>query len=422
MRAAIAAVGSELLGSDRLDTNSLRLTEALERHGVELRRKVVVGDDREELARVLRTLAAEHELVLVTGGLGPTTDDVTREAAADALGWTLRLDERLAAAIEERFRAFGRRMPAVNRRQAMVPVGPPGGGPESSAEVIPNPRGSAPGLRLDAPGGATLFLFPGVPAELEGMIEDRLVPWLAERSGGARRERVALKVASLTESDVEERIAPAYDEFGKEAITVLAGGGEVTVRAVAGGPEAERRSRLAAMAKRLAGLLGDAVYTDRENEALEAVVGRLLCERGLTLATAESCTGGLVAERLTRVPGSSGYFVGGVVAYSDAVKTALLGVPAALLAEHGAVSEPVARAMAEGARRALGCDWALAVTGVAGPGGGSDEKPVGTVDLAWAGPGGATDHRRVRFLGARERVRALSAQAVLEGLRRRLLA
>ena len=418
MRAAIAAVGSELLGSDRLDTNSLRLTEALERHGVELRRKVVVGDDREELARVLRTLAAEHELVLVTGGLGPTTDDVTREAAADALGWTLRLDEGLAAAIEDRFRAFGRRMPAVNRRQAMVPVG----GPEGSAEVIPNPRGSAPGLRLDAPGGATLFLFPGVPAELEGMIADRLVPWLAERSGGARRERVALKVASLTESDVEERIAPAYDEFGKEAITVLAGSGEVTVRAVAGGPEGTRRPRLAAMAERLAGLLGDAVYTDREDEALEAVVGRLLSERRLTLATAESCTGGLVAERLTRVPGSSAYFVGGVVAYSDAVKTAFLGVPAALLAEHGAVSEPVARAMAEGARRALGSDWALAVTGVAGPGGGSDEKPVGTVDLAWAGPGGATDHRRVRFLGARERVRALSAQAVLEGLRRRLRA
>jgi nicotinamide-nucleotide amidase len=418
MRAAIAAVGSELLGSDRLDTNSLRLTEALERHGVELRRKVVVGDDREELARVLRTLAAEHELVLVTGGLGPTTDDVTREAVADAMGWTLRLDEGLAAAIEDRFRAFGRRMPAVNRRQAMVPVG----GPEGSAEVIPNPRGSAPGLRLDAPGGATLFLFPGVPAELEGMIADRLVPWLAERSGGARRERVALKVASLTESDVEERIAPAYDEFGKEAITVLAGSGEVTVRAVAGGPEAERRPRLAAMAERLAGLLGDAVYTDREDEALEAVVGRLLSERRLTLATAESCTGGLVAERLTRVPGSSAYFVGGVVAYSDAVKTAFLGVPAALLAEHGAVSEPVARAMAEGARRALGSDWALAVTGVAGPGGGSDEKPVGTIDLAWAGPGGATDHRRVRFLGARERVRALSAQAVLEGLRRRLRA
>ncbi|HUP42628.1 MAG TPA: CinA family nicotinamide mononucleotide deamidase-related protein [Thermoanaerobaculia bacterium] len=422
MRAAIAAVGSELLGSDRLDTNSLRLTEALERHGVELRRKVVVGDDREELARVLRTLVAEHELVLVTGGLGPTTDDVTREAAADALGWTLRLDEGLAAAIEERFRAFGRRMPAVNRRQAMVPVELPEGGPERSAEVILNPRGSAPGLRLDAPGGATLFLFPGVPAELEGMIADRLVPWLAERSGGARRERVALKVASLTESDVEERIAPAYDEFGKEAITVLAGGGEVTVRAVAGGPEAERRPRLAAMAERLAELLGDAVYTDREDESLEAVVGRLLSERRLTLASAESCTGGLVAERLTRVPGSSGYFVGGVVAYGDALKTALLGVPAALISEHGAVSEPVARAMAEGARRALGSDWALAVTGIAGPGGGSDEKPVGTVELAWAGPGGATDHRRVRFLGARERVRALSAQAVLEGLRRRLRA
>jgi nicotinamide-nucleotide amidase len=429
MRAAIVAVGTELLGPDRVDTNSLRLTESLEAHGAELRRKVVVGDDREELAAVLRALAAEHDLVLVTGGLGPTTDDVTREAAADALGWTLRMDEDLARAIEERFRAFGRRMPAVNRRQAMVPVVPPGDGREGGAEVIPNPRGSAPGLRLEAPGGTTLFLFPGVPAELEGMIEDRLAPWLAQRSGGARRERVALKVASLTESGVEERIAPAYAEFGKEAITVLAGAGEVIVRAVAGGPQAERRARLATMTERLAALLGDAVYSRREAETLEEVVGRLLAERGVTLATAESCTGGLLSERLTRIPGSSAYFVGGAVTYSDALKTRLLGVPEPTIAEHGAVSEPVARAMAEGVRRELGSDWGVAITGIAGPGGGSEEKPVGTVFLAWAGPpaeagsarGAATGCRCLRFLGVRERVRALSAQGALEGLRRRLL-
>jgi nicotinamide-nucleotide amidase len=442
MRAAIVAVGSELLGPDRLDTNSLHLTEVLEAHGVELRRKVVVGDDREELAAVLRSLAAEHDLVLVGGGLGPTTDDVTREAAADALGWTLRLDEDLVREIEERFRAFGRPMPAVNRRQAMVPVG----GPEGSAEVIPNPRGSAPGLRLQAPARATLFLFPGVPAELEGMVADRLVPWLAERAGGARRERVTLKVASYAESEVEERIAPAYEEFGKEAITVLAGAGEILVRCVAGGADAERRARLAAMEERLAALLGPGVYARREDETLEAVVGRLLAGRGETLATAESCTGGLLAERLTRVPGSSAYFLGGVVSYSDRLKTELLGVPAAMIREHGAVSEPVARAMAEGARERLGADWAVAITGVAGPGGGSEEKPVGTVYLAWAGPaveaGSETDGegapggggravaeiapgtacRRLRFLGSRERVRALSAQAALEGLRRRLLA
>ena len=426
MRAAIVAVGSELLGPDRLDTNSLRLTEVLEAHGVELRRKVVVGDDREELAAVLGSLASEHELVLVGGGLGPTTDDVTREAAADALGWTLRLDEDLVREIEERFRAFGRPMPAVNRRQAMVPVPAPSDGPGCSVEVIPNPRGSAPGLRLQAPGGTTLFLFPGVPAELEGMVADALGPWLAERAGGARRERVTLKVASYAESEVEERIAPAYEEFGQEAITVLAGAGEILVRCVAGGPDAERRARLAAMEERLAALLGPAVYARREEETLEAVVGRLLAGRGETLATAESCTGGLVAERVTRVPGSSVYFLGGVVSYSDRLKAELLGVPAATIREHGAVSEPVARAMAEGARERLGADWAVAITGVAGPGGGSEEKPVGTVYLAWAGPAveaeSGTASRRVRFLGSRERVRALSTQAALEGLRRRLLA
>lgn len=413
MRAAIVAVGSELLGPDRLDTNSLLLSGTLEEHGVELRRKVVVGDDREELAGVLRDLLAAHELVLVTGGLGPTTDDITREAAADVLGRTLRLDEGILRAIERRFQAFGRDMPEVNRRQAMVPDG--------GTEVLPNPRGTAPGLRLDAPGGATLFLFPGVPRELEGMIGDRLAPWLAGRSGGARRERVALKVASLTESAVEERIAPAYEEFGREAIAVLVGSGEITVRAVAAGPEEERRRRLEAMSDRLAALLGDAVYTRREDDTLEAVVGRLLAERGETLATAESCTGGLVAERLTRVPGSSDYFLGGAVTYSDRLKADLLGVPDALLAKHGAVSEAVARALAAGARRSLGADWSVAVTGIAGPGGGSEEKPVGTVHLAWGRPDGEVDHRRLRFPGERERIRGLSAQAALEGLRRRLL-
>jgi len=414
MRAAIVAVGSELLGPDRLDTNSLLLTGVLEAHGVELRRKLVVGDDRDELAGVLRDLVAAYDLVLVTGGLGPTTDDVTREAAADAMGRTLCLDEAVLATIEERFSAFGRQMPAVNRRQAMVPDGP--------AEVLPNPRGSAPGLRLDVPGGAALFLFPGVPRELEGMVAERLVPWLALRSGGARRERIALKVASMAESAVEERIAPAYDEFGKEAITVLAGSGEITVRCVAGGPEEERRARLREMEERIAGLLGDSVYTRQEDDTLEAAVGRLLLERGQSLVTAESCTGGLVAERLTRVPGSSGCFLGGAVVYTDRLKTSLLGVPEAMLAEHGAVSEPVARAMAEGARRHLGADWAVAITGIAGPAGGSEEKPVGTVHLAWAGPDGTVDHRHVRFPGSREWVRALSAQAALEGIRRRLLA
>jgi nicotinamide-nucleotide amidase len=418
MRAAILAVGSELLGTDRLDTNSLRLTAVLERHGVELVAKEVAGDDRGRIAGALARMAAECDLVLVTGGLGPTADDLTREGAADAFGLDLALDEEVLAAIEARFRSFGRAMPAVNRRQALVPAG---------AAVLANPRGSAPGLRLAA-GGATLFFFPGVPHELEGMIAADLEPWLAARSGGGALEAGVLKVACLPESEVEERIAPAYAEFGREAITVLAHPGEVELHFRARGAAAERRARVAAIAARLRALVGPAVYAAEPAATLEAVTGALLAAAGRTLATAESCTGGLVAERVTRVPGSSGWFAGGVVAYSNALKERLLGVPAELLAEHGAVSEPVARAMAEGARARLGADFGLAITGVAGPAGGTPDKPVGTVHLALAGPaadgGGAAEaeHRRVRFPGDRTRVRALSAQLALELLRRRLLA
>jgi nicotinamide-nucleotide amidase len=418
-RAAILAVGSELLGTDRLDTNSLRLTAALERHGFELVAKEVAGDDRGRIARALARLAAECELVLVTGGLGPTADDLTREGAADAFGLELALDAGVAAEIEARFRSFGRAMPAVNRRQALVPAG---------AEVLANPRGTAPGLRLAA-GRATLFFFPGVPHELERMIAADLEPWLAERGGGGGLETGVLKVACLPESEVEERISPAYGEFGREAISVLARPGEIELRFRAAGTAAERRARLDAIAARLAALVGRAVFAAEPEATLESVAGELLAAGGRTLATAESCTGGLVAERITRVPGSSGWFVGGVVAYSNELKRRLLGVPAELLAAHGAVSEPVARAMAEGARARLGADFGLAITGVAGPGGGAPDKPVGTVHLALAGPAAAgvgdaaeVEHRRVRLPGDRAMVRALAAQLALEMLRRRLLA
>jgi nicotinamide-nucleotide amidase len=411
MRAAILAIGSELLGTERLDTNSLRLTAVLDRHGVELRKKAVVGDSEEELAVEVRNLLARVDLVLVTGGLGPTADDVTRPAVAAALGRGLHLDPEVLATLEERFRSFARRMPEVNRRQAEVIDG---------AVVLPNPRGTAPGLRVDAD-GVTIFLFPGVPYEMEGMIADQLEPWLAERSGGIARESVTLKIAGLPESEVEERIAPAYDEFGRESITILASLGEIKLIATAAGPEEERAGRLAAMAERLATLAGSAVYTRQAEETLEKVVGDLLRQAGATLATAESCTGGLLAERLTRIPGSSDYFPGGVVTYSNAQKTRLLGVPEELLAEHGAVSEPVARAMAEGVRRALGTDYGAGITGVAGPGGGSEAKPVGTVHVAVAGPGGQVVHRRFRFPGDRERIRWFASQLALEMLRRLLL-
>jgi len=426
MRAAILAVGTELLGTDRLDTNSLRLTETLERHGVELVAKGVVGDDEASIGGEVDRLLGLAGLVLVTGGLGPTADDVTREAVARALGRTLDYDEAVAARIEEKFRGFGMRMPEVNRRQANVPRG---------AVLLDNPRGTAPGLRLDDDRGS-VFLFPGVPSELEGMIVHDLEPWLAARSGGAGRERGVLKVASLPESTVEERIAPAYGEFGREAVSVLAKPGEIRIQFWAHGSAAERRARLDRMAARLEELVGPAAFTRDGDADLAAVVGDLLRRAGATLATAESCTGGWLGQRITAVAGSSDYYPGGVVSYSNRLKQAWLDVPAALLAEHGAVSEPVARAMALGARRRIGTTYALAVTGVAGPGGGSDDKPVGTVHLALAGPGSAAasdadgggrdggtvlHHRRIRFPGDRERVRWMSTQLALEMLRRHLL-
>jgi nicotinamide-nucleotide amidase len=286
--------------------------------------------------------------------------------------------------------------------------------------LLDNPRGTAPGQCLEVEGCA-LFLLPGVPHELDGMIERHLRPWLERRGGEAGLESVTLRVAGLPESVVEERLAPAYGEFGRRAITVLASAGDVRVRASARGPAATRQALLAAMADRLAALLGDAVYSRSEAETLEVVVGSLLRGAGRSVGAAESCTGGLVAERLTRVPGSSDYFVGGAVVYSNRLKTELLGVPEELLRAHGAVSEPVALAMAAGARTAFGADWAVAVTGIAGPGGGSAEKPVGTVHLAVAG-GEEVEHRRYRLPGDREMVRWLASQMALDLLRRRLLA
>jgi nicotinamide-nucleotide amidase len=415
MKAAIVAVGSELLGSERLDTNSLRLTTLLDRHGVELRRKAVIGDSVEELAAEVRAQAERVELVLVTGGLGPTADDVTREAVARALGLELVFHPDVVEEIERRFASFGRRMPEVNRRQGYLLAG---------AERIANGRGTAPGQIVEV-GGCTLFLFPGVPNELEGMILSHLEPWLAARSGGEARESVVLKIACVPESEVEERIGPAYEEFGRETITILAKPGEIRLVATAQGREGERRERLEAMRARLAELAGEAVFATGEEETLEGVVGELLRRAGATLTAAESCTGGLLSQRITAIPGSSDYFLGGAVTYSNDLKTRLVGVPPELLAAHGAVSEPVARAMASGVRDALGSDYGVSITGVAGPGGGSAEKPVGTVHIALAGPRaeGSDDveHRKVRFPGDRERIRWQSAQLALEMLRRRLL-
>lgn len=412
MKAAILAIGSELLGTERLDTNSLMLTTALERFGVELVGKSVVGDDEERIAEELRRWAGRVDLVVVGGGLGPTADDVTRHGAARAFGRSLTIDEEIVDALRQRYARYGRRMPEVNRRQAEVIEG---------AEVVPNPRGSAPAQRLEAD-GTTVFLFPAVPTEIEGLIASCLEPWLRQTTGNDGSSglvRQVLKIASRPESEIEEKIAPLYERFGRRGVTVLAAPGEVGIHLQADGSD-DGRTRLAAMRELLDDLVGELVFTADADDTLEAVVGRLLASAGATVTTAESCTGGLVAERLTRVAGSSAWFLGGVVSYTNELKSTLLGVDPVVIERLGAVSEPVARAMAEGVRTRYKSDWGVGITGIAGPGGGSAEKPVGTVHLAVAGPGG-TEHLEARFPGDRERVRRFSAQVVLEMLRRMLL-
>jgi nicotinamide-nucleotide amidase len=409
MRAAILAIGSELLGTDRVDTNSLLLAEVLQRYGWELRRKSVVGDDEAAIAREVERGVADAELQILTGGLGPTRDDVTREAVARFAEASLRLDAGELHRLEERYRRFGRDMPASNRRQAFVVEG---------ARVLGNPVGTAPGQHLHAR-GCDIFLLPGVPRELRAMVESELEPWLAARSGPERTATVELMTACVPESAIEERLAPAYEALGREPITVLAKPGEVRVRVSARGAGGALDAELRRRADLVAPLLGDALYSER-GEELEAVVVQALRERGLTVAVAESCTGGMVGERLTRVAGSSDVFVGGAIAYSNRLKSSLLGVPEDLLAAHGAVSEPVAAAMACGARERFEATFGVAVTGVAGPGGGTPSKPVGTVHVALASAQGV-DHLRVRLPGDRERVRWQSSQLALDLLRRRLL-
>ena len=413
--AVVVAVGSELLTPARVDTNSLFLTRALNELGVELRYKVVVGDDRGDIGAALLAAAAQADIVVVTGGLGPTDDDVTRDALAAAFGLPLEEDAEAAAAIRSRFAARGLAMPAINRRQALVPRG---------AAVLPNPVGSAPGLWIERP-DAVCIVLPGPPGELRGMFEEVARTRLAAACGGRRIFRRVLRVSGRPESYVDEVASPVYSRWlsapAPIATSVLASRGEVELHLAVRAASREDADRaLDAATGELAAVLGrDLVSSD--GALLEAVVGRLLRARGRRVAVAESCTGGLIASRLTDVPGSSEYVHAGWVAYHNAAKTALLGVDERLIEDHGAVSEPVARALAECCRRLAGTDYGLGVTGIAGPGGGSPEKPVGTVWVALAGPGGWVRARRLSLPGDRERVKQFASQAALDLLRRALL-
>jgi nicotinamide-nucleotide amidase len=408
--ACIIAVGTEMLTPFRVDTNSLFITERLNEIGVDVRLKIVAGDDIGELAEQFRAALAWADVVAMTGGLGPTEDDITRAAVARVLEVPLELDEAIVDRIRERFMRRGLSMPEINRRQAMVPRG---------ASVIANPKGTAPGLWMEH-GRTAIVLLPGPPREMKPMFDTVVHERLAPRTGGAGLFRRVLRITGRTESDVDAHAQPIYGRWISQAVpiatTILALLGQIELHLTARAPgRAAAEPALDAAIAELRDVLGDSIYSV-DGRSLEAVVGDALRLRGFTIAVAESCTGGLLASRLTDVPGSSRYVDRGVVCYSNRAKVESLNISAALLAEDGAVSEPVALAMAEAIREQATATVGVGITGIAGPDGGTPEKPVGTVAVAVvAGP--ETRVRTFLFVGAREQVKFQATQAALNMLR-----
>ncbi len=413
MRCEIIGVGTELLLGQIVNSNAAWIGQRLAEVGWDCLRQTAVGDNEARIAGALREALDRADAVIITGGLGPTQDDVTREAVAAVSGVPLRRRPELETWLRERFAAAGvSRMAAMNLRQADVPEG---------ARYIDNPRGTAPGLIVEI-GGKPLYAVPGVPREMEGMLERVVLPDLAARSGEGRAiVSRTLRTAGLGESSLADRLTPLWESMGEEAgvtLAYLASAGEVRVRLTAVG--ATRDQALATIAPVEAAVrkeLGDIVY-GLDEETLEAAVGRLLRAAGQTLASAESLTGGLVGGRVTAVAGASDYYLGGVVAYATDAKAAVLGVDAALLAAHGPVSEPVAGAMAEGARRLFGATVGVATTGVAGPTE-QDGRPIGGFCLGVADPDG-TVTTSARAPGDRAHVRAWASTIALDLVRRRL--
>ena len=405
--AEIIAIGSELLTPQKVDTNSLYLTDQLNALGVEVVRKTVVGDERERLMDTILGAVARSQVIVLTGGLGPTEDDLTRDAVASALGRTLVFRQDICDQIEERFRRFQRKMVEINRRQAYIVEG---------AEVLGNDRGTAPGQWIEQ-NSTVLMLLPGPPNELKSMFEKQCLPRLQKLLPPQVIHTLMLRVVGMPESDLDQLIAPVYLRYPNLATTILAVSGEIHIHLRARSADSNQAEALIAeVAAQIEPLIGDRIYS-RNGDSLEKVVGDLLRARRAHLSVAESATAGLLGGRITSVPNSSDYFLGGFLTYSDQMKTTLLGVPPAMLAEHTAVSEPVAKAMAEGAKERTGSDYALSITGYAGP----DGDKVGLVFIGLATPNGS-EARRVQLPGDRERVRAFSTNTALDVLRRNLLA
>jgi nicotinamide-nucleotide amidase len=421
MIAEIIAAGSEMLTPYRQDTNSLYLTERLNELGVQVAFKTIVGDNIEHLTSAARIAIARVDIVIFSGGLGPTEDDLTREAAASALGLGLKRDAELLAGLYKRFAARRMAMPQNNSKQADVIAG---------AEILPNANGSAPGQYIDTVVGRhrkIVILLPGPPKELKPLYEEQCRPRLEATLPARHMAKRMLRMALVPESQVDARTAPIYKQYADVETTILAGSAEIQLHFVcAKASAAEAQARVDELAGRVEAEMGEAVFSSH-GESLEEVVLLMLGLRHMTLAAAESCTGGLVAERLTAVPGSSRYFLGGAVVYADRLKTIFADVPEALVRSEGPVSEPVARAMAEGIRRRTGSAVGVGITGIAGPGGGAPgpdaDKPIGLVYVAtsFADDGGATRVTELKLNGDRERIRFWASQHALELLRRSLL-
>ena len=421
MIAEIIAAGSEMLTPFRQDTNSLYLTAQLNELGVSVAFKTIVGDNLEDLTGAAKIALGRADIVIFSGGLGPTQDDRTREAAAAALGLGLWRDAQIVTAMYKRFAERRMSMPENNARQADVIEG---------AEVMPNPNGSAPGQYIDTVVGRhrkIVILLPGPPKELEPMYQAECRPRLAATLPERHMARRMLRMALTRESEVDMRTAPIYTTFKDVETTILAGAAEIQLHFVCSKPtEAEAQARVDELAEKIEQEMGEEIFSSH-GESLEEVVLLMLGLRHMTLAAAESCTGGLLAQRLTAVPGSSRYFLGGAVVYADRLKTIFAEVPEELVRTEGPVSEAVARAMAEGIRRRTGASVGVGITGIAGPGPGAPgpdaDKPIGLVYIAlsFAGLGGGTTVTELHITGDRERVRWFASQHALELVRQGLM-
>ncbi|HRE90127.1 MAG TPA: CinA family nicotinamide mononucleotide deamidase-related protein [Myxococcota bacterium] len=410
MRIEILTIGNELLNGDLADTNTQRLARFARARGLFIQAAQTVPDTLEAIVDALALAARRADLILVSGGLGPTSDDLTLEAAARFAGVELTPHAPTVARLEARFAERGLTMTPNNLRQARVPA---------TAEVFDNPVGTAPHVQLQV-GATRLFFFPGVPHELARLCDDYLGPWLEENAPIRRYRSAIFRTFGKTESGVASLIERALTPEPRMHVAYRAHFPEIQVSLHVDEADADEAERLLlASATIVREQLADIVFSERADEGLVEVVARELTARGETLALAESCTGGLVARMCTELAGASRWFLEGFVTYSNTGKSGRLGVDPALIEAHGAVSEAVARAMAEGAQKVTGADWALSITGIAGPDGGTADKPVGTVHLALAGPDGTT-HLSRRYPFDRSRNRTVSAYAALDLLRRAL--